>query len=38
MPSSYSLDNEEFVYGFVSGFVGGAVFATLWLKVVCRVK
>jgi hypothetical protein len=30
--------DEEFSYGFVAGFVAGAVFTTLWLKVVCRVK
>jgi hypothetical protein len=30
--------DEEFTYGFVTGFVSGAVLATLWLKVVCRGK
>jgi hypothetical protein len=39
MPPTYFIhDEDDFTYGFVAGFVAGAVFATLWLKVVCRVK
>jgi hypothetical protein len=30
--------DDEYLYGFVTGFVTGAVFATFWLKVVCGVK
>ena len=37
-PNSFTDGDEEFTYGFVAGFIAGAVITTFWLKVVCRVK